>query len=115
MYRLLPALWNLAAVGGAVAVGITTHDAGFTAITFIGGLTVPRMLGLAGPGLWGRRGPFAGPGRFGVGPAAAGRFGAGGWRGGCFGGGRGGADGQRWEEWHRQSHEAQPTPPVEAA
>jgi len=40
--------WRLLAVGGAVAVGLTTHDAGFTAITLLGGLALPRLLGLPG-------------------------------------------------------------------
>lgn len=41
-------LFGLIAVGAATTVGITTHDAGFTALTFIGALAVPRILGLAG-------------------------------------------------------------------
>ncbi len=41
-------LWGLAAVGGAVAVGITTRDAGFTFLTLAGGLWLPRILGLSG-------------------------------------------------------------------
>ena len=41
-------LFGLVAVGGAIAVGITTHDAGFTALTFIGGLILPRVLGFRG-------------------------------------------------------------------
>ena len=39
---------GLAAIGAATAVGITTHDAGFTALTFVGTLIVPRMLGIGG-------------------------------------------------------------------
>lgn len=110
MYRLLRTFWGLAAVGGAIAVGITTHDAGFTAITFVGGLIVPRMLGLAGPGPLGRARRLA------MGPAGGGGFGPGGWQGGCSGGGRGGWRSQRWEDWHRQAHEAAPAaPPVQAA
>ena len=54
MYQPLRVFWNLAAIGGATAVGITTHDAGLTAITFLGGLIVPRLLGLAPR----RHGPF---------------------------------------------------------
>ena len=38
--------WNAAAITGAVLVGVFTHDAGFIALTFFGGLIVPRMLGL---------------------------------------------------------------------
>ena len=48
----LRVLFRLAAVGGAVAVGLTTHDAGFTAITLIGGLALPRILGISGHGHW---------------------------------------------------------------
>jgi hypothetical protein len=40
--------WGLLAVGAATAVGVTTHDAGFVAITFIGSLVLPRVLGLRG-------------------------------------------------------------------
>jgi hypothetical protein len=45
-YRPARTLFGLIAVGGAVAVGITTHDAGFTALTFVGGLLLPRILGI---------------------------------------------------------------------
>jgi hypothetical protein len=41
-------LWAFLAVGAATAVGVTTHDAGFTVITFFGSLIVPRILGLRG-------------------------------------------------------------------
>jgi hypothetical protein len=41
-------LWGLLAVGAATAVGITTRDAGFVVITFVGSLVVPRILGLRG-------------------------------------------------------------------
>ena len=41
-------LIGLVAVGAATAVGITTRDAGFTALTFLGALAVPRILGLGG-------------------------------------------------------------------
>ena len=45
-YRPARTLFGLIAVGGAVAVGVTTHDAGFTALTFVGGLLLPRVLGI---------------------------------------------------------------------
>jgi len=48
MNRSAAPLWGLLAVGAAAAVGATTHDAGFTAITFIGTLVLPRALGLRG-------------------------------------------------------------------
>ncbi|MBJ7609052.1 MAG: hypothetical protein JF887_06430 [Candidatus Dormibacteraeota bacterium] len=41
-------LIGLAAVAAATAVGVTTHDAGFTALTFVGTLTLPRILGIGG-------------------------------------------------------------------
>jgi hypothetical protein len=41
-------LWRLAAVGGAIAVGFTTRDAGLVAITLLGGLALPRILGFGG-------------------------------------------------------------------
>ena len=50
-------------------MGITTHDPGFIAITFIGTLALPRVLGLS-PRRWNRRG--FGPNAFGR-IAAAGR------------------------------------------
>jgi hypothetical protein len=49
MYRAERAFWGLLAVGAATAVGVTTHDAGFTIITFIGSLWLPRMLGFREP------------------------------------------------------------------
>ena len=58
MYEALRIFWNLAAVGGAIAVGLTTHDAGLTALTFFGGLIVPRIMGLLPRRHWG----FAGRG-----------------------------------------------------
>jgi hypothetical protein len=64
MYWALRSLWGLVAVAAATAVGITTRDAGFTVITFIGSLWLPRILGFAPPRRWG-----------------AGR----GWHGGCHG------------------------------
>ena len=45
-YRAARTFWGLVAIGAAAAVGVTTHDAGFTVITFIGSLLVPRVLGL---------------------------------------------------------------------
>jgi len=113
VYPFLRAFWNLAAVGGAIAVGFTTQNAGFVAITLIGGFIVPRMLGLAGP-----VGPFARY-RYAArqGGAGAGSPWGGGWWGGPGGGRRwagpcaGGAVPRGFEEWHRQSHQAQPTSP----
>jgi hypothetical protein len=74
-------LWGLAAVGGAVAVAVTTHDAGFTALTLVGGLALPRILGFGGR--WqGRRG----------------------WAGGCAGVDRGRSRiEERLGSWHRQA------------
>lgn len=48
MNRSARPLWGLLAVGAATAVGVTTRDAGFVAITFIGSLVLPRVLGLRG-------------------------------------------------------------------
>ena len=108
MYRLLRRIWGLVAVGGSVAVGIITRDPGFTALTFVGGLIAPRALGLTP-----RMGPFGrAAALFGGGPGFAGP----GWRRGCGMAGRGGWQGQRFDEWHRQSHEGQPTaPPAQTA
>ena len=47
MYRAGRFAWGLIAVAAATAVGVTTHDAGFVVITFIGSLWLPRVLGLA--------------------------------------------------------------------
>ncbi|MGH7685428.1 MAG: hypothetical protein ACREN2_01210 [Candidatus Dormibacteria bacterium] len=66
--------WNAAAVAGAVVVGVFTHDAGLIAITLIGGLIVPRMLGLVP-----RRGFLGYARRYGWGG------GPGGWHRGGFG------------------------------
>ena len=49
MYRAGRAFWGLLAVGAATAVGVTTHDAGFVIITFIGSLWLPRILGFREP------------------------------------------------------------------
>ena len=50
MYRAVRPIWGLIAIGAATAVGLATRDAGFTVITFIGALAVPRVLGLTGAG-----------------------------------------------------------------
>ena len=81
MYRPIRVFWNLVAVGGAIAVGLITHDAGLIAVTFLGGLIVPRLLGLAPRGH-----------RFGWGPGGCGRGGHARW----------GTD--RFDAWHRESH-----------
>ena len=75
MYRAERAFWGLLAIGGAIAVGLTTHDAGFVVITFLGGLWVPRILGLR-PSMRAR--------------LAYGRHG--GWGGGCRGADRTSSD-----------------------
>ena len=62
MYRAARTAWGLVAIGAATAVGITTRDPGLIAITFIGTLVVPRVLGLTPRRRF--RGGF-GPGRFG--------------------------------------------------
>jgi len=91
MYRPLRVFWNLVAVGGATAVGVTTRDAGFVTITFLGGLVLPRMLGLAGPGRWNRHG------RDGRSCFASKTHG--GWRA------------ERFAAWHREQH-GQPSEPA---
>ena len=99
MDRPLRTFWGLAAIGGAIAVGLTTHNAGYIVITFIGGLIVPHVLGLAGPGRHHRHG-----GRFGNGTACGGA------------GGRGAHFQGVWDEWHGQAHAGPPaTPPAPAA
>jgi len=50
MNRTARRLWGLVSVGAATAVGVTTRDAGFVVITFIGSLALPRVLGLRGHG-----------------------------------------------------------------
>ena len=92
-FRPARTLFGLVAVGGAVTVGVITHDAGFTALTFVGGLMLPRVLGFRGRHLHG-----AGCGR---GPNHV----------------RGRLD-QRLESWHRQAHgvaAAGPQPPAARA
>lgn len=79
-FRPARTLFGLVAVGGAVTVGLITHDAGFTALTFVGGLMLPRILGFRGRHLHGA---------------------------GCGGRGRDHLRGrfdQRMEPWHRQTH-----------
>jgi hypothetical protein len=80
-YRPARTLFGLIAVGGAVAVGVTTHDAGFTALTFVGGLLLPRILGFRGHRPWG-----CAPGRPGATQGGHRRF------------------EQRFDSWHRQAH-----------
>jgi hypothetical protein len=46
MYRAGRTAWGLIAIGAATAVGVTTKDVGFIIITFLGTLTLPRVLGL---------------------------------------------------------------------
>ena len=101
MHRTARRFWGLAAVGGATAVGLTTHSAGFTVITLVGGLALPHILGLSGPhGAFGRH-------------ADAGRR-AGGWAAG--GPHRWHGVEQCWEAWHEQAHRTEPaaTPPASA-
>lgn len=94
MHHTIRLFWNLAAIGGAIAVGVLTHDAGLVAVTFLGGLIVPRLLGLS------PRGARA----FGWGPGA------------CHGRGPGG----RWrferlDSWHRDAHGGEPPSSQQAA
>jgi hypothetical protein len=98
MYRPLRTFWGLAAIGGAIAVGLTTHNAGYIVITFIGGLIVPHVLGIAGPGRHQRHGPCGhGVGFDGQGGRASRMHGV-------------------WDDWHRQSHAGQTaTPPAPPA
>jgi hypothetical protein len=74
MYRAGRTAWGLVAIGAATAVGITTRNPGFIAITFVGTLVLPRVLGLS-PRRWNRHG---------FGPHAFGAHGKG-WGGGCAG------------------------------
>ena len=94
MYEAIRIFWNLAAIGGAIAVGLITQSAGLIAVTLLGGLFVPRLLGLVPRGPRGFRG-------FGWGP------------GSCMG--RGGhGRGERFEAWHRDAH-GQPSTPSQPA
>jgi hypothetical protein len=88
---------GLIAVGGAITVGVITHDAGFTALTFLGGLMLPRILGLRT-----HRHGWGGP------PWARGVEGG--------PGGRHGIE-QRLDAWHRRAHEGTggEQPPVAGA
>lgn len=94
MNELIRFFWNAAAITGAVLVGVFTHDAGFIALTFFGGLIVPRMLGLVPRRNW-------------LGFAGRGGWGRGGWGPGACGGGWQGAKGGRWQRfdtWHQEQH-----------
>jgi hypothetical protein len=83
MNRTARRLWGLTAIGAATAVGLTTHDAGFVVITFLGTLVVvPRVLGFGGHGHGACAGRHAGRARF----------------------------EERMAEWHRQAHAAPPAP-----
>jgi len=77
-------------VGGAVAVGLTTHDAGFVALTLIGGLALPRILGFGGHH-HGGHGACGGPHRA-----------------------RRAHLEERLAEWHRQAHGEAPAAPHDA-
>ena len=83
-YQPARTMFGLIAVGGAVAVGLATHDVGFTALTFIGGLMLPRILGFRGH----RHGLACMTGRGdGGGMPGRGRF------------------EHRMDSWHRQAHQ----------
>jgi hypothetical protein len=89
-FRPARTAFGLIAVGGAVAVGIITHDAGFTALTFIGGLLLPRVLGFRGRWAHGwAQGSACGPR---AGQHMRGRF------------------EQRMEAWHGKAHGENPVP-----
>ncbi len=75
MYRAGRTAWGLVAIGAATAVGITTKNPGFIAITFVGTMVLPRVLGLT-PRRSNKRG---------FGPHAFGPHGRGWDRGGCAG------------------------------
>jgi hypothetical protein len=85
--RPLRSIIGLAAVGAATAVGVTTRDAGFTALTFVGVFALPRILGIGGRHRHGWAG-HAGRGHCGPGgkEELRSRF------------------EQRAQEWHRQAH-----------
>ena len=77
MYRVGRTAWGLVAIGAATAVGITTKNAGFIVITFVGTMVLPRVLGLTPRGR----------GRRGFGPHAFGPRGKAWGGGGCSGAG----------------------------
>ena len=91
--------WNAAAVAGAVVVGVFTHDAGLIAVTLIGGLIVPRMLGLV------PRHGFLGYAR---------RYGWGNGPGGGWGGHRGGGPWNRGGWGAQCEHPGQQSAPPSA-
>jgi hypothetical protein len=91
--RQLRGLFGLFAIGAATAVGVTTHDAGFTALTFIGALVVPRILGISGHH---RHGFGCGAGEH-RGPGGRGQI-------------RDRFE-QRLDSWHTQAHGGTPTDP----
>ena len=91
-FRPARTLFGLIAVGGAIAVGITTRDAGFTALTFVGGLALPRVLGFRRRG-----GPFGAGCRGGIAEHHKARF-----------------EG-RMNDWHRQAHGTAEPPTTSAA
>lgn len=78
MYRAARTAWGLVAIGAATAVGVTTKNPGFVVITFLGALTLPRVLGLSPRRRWGKGG---------FGPHGMA------WGGGCAG--RGGSETQQ--------------------
>ena len=82
----LRGLIGLSAVAAATTVGLTTRNAGFTALTFIGVLVVPHLLGIGG-------------GHHGHGCAGHGEHGPGGHRGQM----RDRFE-QRLDAWHTQAH-----------
>jgi hypothetical protein len=90
MNRPARRLWGLVVIGGATAVGITTRDPGFVIITLLGGLALPRILGVRRHGHWHGHGACGGR------HAGRGRF------------------EERMAEWHRQAH-GDAAPPRDAA
>ena len=100
MYEAIRFFWNAAAVAGAIVVGVFTHDAGLVAVTLLGGLIAPRILGLVP-----RRG-FLGMAR-----GACGPWGRGGWGGGGRPG-HGWDPTRRFSAWHEQAHGQSSVPPA---
>jgi hypothetical protein len=82
MNRPARAIWGLVVVAGTTVVGVATQEPAFVVITFLGGLWLPRILGLRGRG----------------------------WAGGCSAmQGRRRHVEERLEAWHRGAHgESQP-------